>query len=101
MEIRCQLINYEDRVIKKFTGTLINENGNTVGRTTTTNGKLLLVINKETYGETLDKRIARTYDLELIYTIGSDTTVTKRDKVMVTASDLKNGHINIVSTIGE
>jgi len=103
MEIRCRLENCDGNSIKKFTVTLINENGNTIDRKSTTNGKVKLNINnaKNEFTFVPDNLTVGKYTIEYFMTINGDTTITKSESVAITAENITLGHINLLSTLGE
>lgn len=103
MYIRASLVNYSGEKIKKFTATLINENGNTLDRVHTRNGNVKLSVygSPSTFGfKNMDSGIGN-YTVEFILLLDNDTTLIKRELVTITSSDLDNGYKDIVSTIGD
>lgn len=103
MELRCSLVDSDSVGIKNFTATVISENGNTIDRANTTNGRVALSLINDTLGSGFRGAYTSVtvYTLECVIKIDEQTTITKREKVAVTARDLTVGHINIVSIIGD
>jgi len=100
MILNCILENSEGHKIKKFTATLINESGNTIDRKKTVNGKVNLdATPKDDF--VMLTTVENVYTIQYIVIVDSDTTITVNDKVAVNASDIKQGHINIVSLLGD